>query len=238
MNGVSIALAACNGASYLREQMDSIVQQLRAQDELIVSVDPSEDDTLAIARSYHDPRVQVVCGPGQGVLANFEHALSLCTRDVVFLSDQDDVWLPGKRDAMAACFDDPKVTAVVSDCRVVNAQLETEAPSFFEMHDSKPGFWNNFLRNSYIGCCMALRRSVLAEALPFPRTIPMHDQWLGLLASRKGRVVWLDQPLLLYRRHNHNASSLKPASLRQQIAWRLALAGALLNHSFHSKEKI
>jgi len=67
----------------------------------------------------------------------------------------------------------------------------------------------NIYKNSYIGCCMGFRKSILAEALPFPRKIPMHDMWLGIVAELCGNVIFIDEKLIRYRWHENNFTQKK-----------------------------
>ena len=225
---ISVCMATYNGAEFVEEQLRSILASPRVV-EVIVSDDGSTDATLARIAALSDPRVRVVAGPRAGLIRNFENALSQARGDVVFLADQDDVWLPQKVDVVLQALENADV--VVTDCNVVDARLNVIEPSFFRQRGSGPGFARNLLRNSYLGCCMALRRSVLDRALPFPASLPMHDWWIGLVAERSARIVFVATPLTLYRRHGANASSASQrsrASLRVQLQWRLSLVRALL----------
>ena len=221
-------MAAYHGERYIGEQIRSILSELRPGDELLVSDDAPGGETERIVRAIAqtDARVQYLCGEGKGVVRNFEHVLSAATGDVLFLSDQDDVWLPGKVEAVlreignGACL-------VVHDARITDESLQVTAPSFFALRGSRPGFLHNFLRNGYMGCCMALTRPVLARALPFPPDLPMHDQWLGLTAERCGRVCFLRQPYLLYRQHGGNVTGGK-TTLSQKLRWRWSLLRAFI----------
>ena len=225
---VSVCMAAYHGERYIGEQIRSILSELRPGDELLVSDDAPGGETERIVRAIAqtDARVQYLCGEGKGVVRNFEHVLSAATGDVLFLSDQDDVWLPGKVEAVlreignGACL-------VVHDARITDESLQVTAPSFFALRGSRPGFLHNFLRNGYMGCCMALTRPVLARALPFPPDLPMHDQWLGLTAERCGRVCFLRQPYLLYRQHGGNVTGGK-TTLSQKLRWRWSLLRAFI----------
>src|SRR5438552_3361865 len=90
MTAVSVALCTLNGAAFLREQLQSIVEQSVAPDQIVVCDDGSTDDTLAIARQF---RCEVhTTGQRLGTIANFDRAIALCKGDVIFLADQDDVW--------------------------------------------------------------------------------------------------------------------------------------------------
>ncbi|WP_304409721.1 glycosyltransferase family 2 protein [Faecalibaculum rodentium] len=227
---ISVVMAACNGAKFIDEQIFSILPQLDLEDELIISLDPSIDATEGIIQSITDPKIRVISGPGKGVMKNFENALEHATGDVVFLSDQDDVWLPDKVAKVKSEFElHPETELLVHDCIITDKKLNPVHSSYFAFHGSKPGAVTNILRNSFIGCCMAFRRSLLERTLPFPEAVPMHDQWLGVAASLTGKVVFLPDQLLLYRRHEKNQSSLSHAGIRQMLAWRLNLLLSLRN---------
>jgi glycosyltransferase involved in cell wall biosynthesis len=202
---ISVALAAYNGALYIRQQLDSILDNLAAEDEIVISDDGSTDGTLAIIEEYRtkDTRIRLLTGPGDGVIANFEHAIAGCRGDYIFLADQDDLWMPDKVEKVMRVFADPKVFLVIHDAKVMNADLSgTLMESFFAYRGSKPGVWCNLLKNRYMGCCMAFRRELIPKILPIPRDIPMHDQWIGLVSDYfYGKSVFLQDVLLYYRRH-------------------------------------
>lgn len=202
--------------------------QIAAEDEIIIFDDHSTDDTIKIIQSLKEPRIRLFeQQERQGVILNFECALKVAKGDVIFLSDHDDVWLPNKVTKCLAALESN--VAVVTDCQVVDEQLSLIAPSFFAIRKSRPGIVKNLLTNSYMGCCMAFRREVLAAALPFPKHIPMHDAWLGLVAELTGSVLFIAEPLLLYRRHQANVSPLHSRnSLYTKLKSRLALLTALL----------
>ena len=224
---ISVCMAAYHGERFIEEQMCSILSELREGDELLVSDDDPGGETERIVRSIasQDSRVQYLCGEGKGVVRNFERVLSASSGDVLFLSDQDDVWLPGKVEAVLREIENG-ACLVVHDARVTDESLRVTEPSFFALRHSRAGFLHNFLRNSYMGCCMALTRPVLERALPFPPDLPMHDQWLGLTAERTGRVCFLPTPYLLYRQHSGNVTGGR-TTLRQKLRWRLTLLRAL-----------
>lgn len=224
---ISVCLAAYNGEKHIGAQMASILASPRVT-ELLVSDDGSTDGTREVVAAVTDPRVKLLAGPKKGVIRNFEFLLGQAAGTYIFLSDQDDVWLERKVDAMLPAL--AEADLVVSDCAVVDEQLKVVTPSFFAARGSGPGLVKNFLRNSFLGCCMAFRREVLDYVLPFPARVPMHDWWIGLMASRKGRVRFLDEVLVLYRRHGANATYavVSEAPLLQQLRWRLRMLGALL----------
>lgn len=227
---LSVCMCTYNGARFLREQLESILMQLGPQDELIVVDDGSRDSTVAVLQSLGDSRLRLYRNERNlGPARSFERALALAQGDRVFLADQDDVWLPGKVPAMVDALNEADLA--VSDCRVVDEALNELHPSFFARQRSGPGLLRNLARNTYLGCCIALRRELLQVALPFPARLPMHDWWLGLVAEAFGRVVFVAQPLVLYRRHGANASTAAQASTAAwttRLRWRARLLWALL----------
>jgi len=225
---ISVCLATCNGERFVAEQIASILQSPRVG-ELVVSDDGSVDRTRDIVLGFKDPRVRLLDGPHAGVVRNFEFLLTQARGDRIFLADQDDVWLPEKVEVMTAALDSADL--VVSDCVVVDGALAVMQPSFFAARASGPGLLRNLTKNSFLGCCIAIDRRLLARALPFPSGIPMHDWWLGLVAQQFGRVAFIAKPLMLYRRHGANASSTSERSatgLWTRLRWRARLVRALL----------
>lgn len=230
---ITVCIPTFNGALYIGAQLESILVSPLIM-EVIVSDDGSTDDTVEIVKSFNDSRIKMVQGPRAGPIGNYELLLSLASGEYIFLSDQDDVWLPNKVEVMLAHLHD--VDLAVSDCTVVDSQLNLLHPSFFALRNSGPGLAHNLLRNSYIGCCIALRRRLLNHALPFPPHLPMHDWWLGLVAETFGDVAFIDQPLMMYRRHSSNMSQTterSSATWTTRLHWRVGLLGALIRRRFN-----
>ena len=239
---VSVVMATYNGRPYLAEQLQSVLAQLLPGDELIIVDDGSQDGTPELVEALKSAFVQVVRNPRNlGLLATFERGVLMASRNIIFLCDQDDVWLPGKRAAFVAAFEgDPGVLVVVSDAELIDAGGSVTAPSFMQLRGGfHGGFWSTVAKNRYLGCAMALRRELLSVALPIPPTVPMHDMWFGALASVVGRVHYIPRPLMQYRRHGSNASPARPQGWLRIVRWRVRLlkllAFRLLAHAtgFH-----
>ena len=225
---VSVVLAAYNGGEYIKAQLESVLGQLGKNDEVIISDDkpsgttkPAVEDILS-----SDPRVKYIEGPGKGVIKNFEHAIKNATGDYIFLCDQDDIWLDGKVEAVLAEFEKGAVV-VMHDAKVVNNDLEVTQNSFFAAHGTGTGLVKNVVRNTYIGCCMAFSKELKPHILPFPDNLPMHDQWIGLKGERFGRVSLINEPFLLYRRHDGTATG-GATTFVQKLKWRIAIITSLM----------
>ena len=230
---VSVALAAYNGEKYIAEQIGSILPQLSEDDEIVVSLDPSTDKTQAVLSSLieKDSRIKLVDGEGRGLIKNFENAIKNCKNDIIFFSDQDDIWLPEKVARITEEFEnDSKLLLVMHDARIVDEKLNETEASFFEHRGTKTGILKNIWKNSFMGCCMAVRKEALKYILPFPCNLPMHDQWIGLVCSKKGKVKLINEPLMLYRRHGGNASKMNHESFAQMLKWRLSIILSLIKN--------
>lgn len=203
---ISVCLAAFNGSKYINEQLDSILVQLGSDDEIIISDDGSTDDTFSIIESYNDSRLKLFHNKmRKGIVGNFENALNHSTGDYIFLSDQDDVWLPNKIQICIQSLQNNDL--VVSNCKVVDENLNVIIQSYFETANSGPGFFKNFYRSSYLGCCLSFNKVLLEKVLPIPSSLALfHDWWIGFLADSCYKVCFIEEPCMLYRRHESNVS--------------------------------
>ena len=230
---ISVAMASCDGERWIGAQAESILAQLGPRDELVVADASSRDRTLDILRGFGDDRIRIVPGLPRGdIPATFERALRECRGDPIFLSDQDDLWLPGKVERCLEELEDGQADLILHDARVVDSDEQVLAGSFLAQRRFKPGFWANLWRPGYLGCALALRRGLLLRAIPFPPRGPMHDWWLGLLAERGAGVSVLRVPLILHRRHGGNANFLpgsSPFGILRRISMRMRILVAALS---------
>ncbi len=227
---ISVVMTTYNGARHLREQLASIIEQLGDDDELIISDDRSTDETLQILNEHASGRVRIVITSGKlGPIRNFEHAISHARGQIVVLSDQDDRWLPGRlqrvRDHFAA--GNTPYDLLVMNSIIADGELNPTHDSLFAYLDAGKGLAKNVYRNTYVGCHMAFRRELLKVAIPFPRAIPMHDMWLGLVSEMVGPVTFDPTQTLMFRRSGHNYTQTH-YPLRQRLVWRLGLITSLL----------
>lgn len=196
----TVCIATYNGEQYIEQQVRSILDQIAIDDEVIISDDGSTDKTLKIVDSIGDKRIRVRHSNAHYFKDNFVEAMREANGDRIFLSDQDDVWLPGKYER---CLQElQSVDLVCTNSKMTDSELHIIEPNFFSIYHSGPGVIKNAMNNTYYGSCMAFRRSLLQYALPMPDTREIgHDIWLGLVAEMMGKVKFIDTPYLLYRRH-------------------------------------
>lgn len=231
---VSVALAAYNGEKFIVEQVASILQQLKDTDELIVSDNGSTDQTLPLLKANfgNDSRLKLINCSEKGVIANFNYALKHCKNEIIFLSDQDDIWLPDKVSTCLEAFvKNPHINLVMSDITVVDNELNVIYPSFFSYRKSRLGVMKNILKNSFIGCAMAFRKGFLEENYPIPDDVPMHDMWLGIRANKKNQAMLIPKSLVLYRRHDETVTTVENhSSLKEKIVWRFKIIRYVFFH--------
>ena len=143
---ISVCLATYNGGRYLECQLKSILSQLGADDEIVVSDDGSKDSTLDIINSFNDSRIKVFRNECHGVIHNFGNALCHANGDYIFLSDQDDEWMPDK---VKICMEYLKhYHCVTTDCYVSDSEGNITAESFFKLNRTKTGKWYNLCKRT------------------------------------------------------------------------------------------
>ncbi len=223
-------MAVYNGSQYIAEQITSILSQLAADDELIITDDSSTDSTAFVVQNFNDPRIKWIKNEGKkGVAKNFENGLRQATGDYIFLSDQDDVWYDNKVAKVTEKLE--TVSCVLHNADLIDAKGEKMNQDLFSIYGTRSGFWRNLKRNTFVGCCMAFRREVLQHALPFPEKITMHDMWIALVCEKKGSTGLIAEPLMAYRRHGANASTTSQKStftFSHQVKYRTQMLMSLL----------
>ena len=230
-------MATYNGQKYIKEQIDSILSQLGSEDELIISDDHSSDNTVDIIKSYNDKRIKFFYNElKKGVTHNFENALLKSKGEIIFLSDQDDVWLPGKITKMITFMNEGDYDVVECNCALVDEKLNVIREKYYcEEFPQKKSVLGNFIVNSWLGGCMAFKRNVLEASLPFPDKVVAHDLWLCLFAQIKFKCGYSPEVMQLYRRHSATVSfagGKSTNSLYYKLSYRAYLAWQLFLRCF------
>jgi glycosyltransferase involved in cell wall biosynthesis len=228
----SVVLAACQGERFIGEQLDSILPQLAAEDEIVIADDASTDSTLQIIAQRNDRRIRVLANDTRvGYVANFQRAIDQSRGNLIFFADQDDVWLPDKVTTLEAALRTSE--CVASDATVVDECLNAVHRSYFDFHGTRKfSRLSVYLKPPFIGATLACHREYLQSLLPFPAGVP-HDFWLTFNAIFDGKLAVIRTPLILYRRHA-DALSVTATGRRRSLssiaAERARLIGAMLRH--------
>lgn len=214
MGRVSVCMATFNGSRYVEEQLQSILDQLDENDEIIVVDDASTDDTRDVVQALGDPRVELHAHPvTRGYAAAFESGLQRATGAHVVLSDQDDVWPAGRLAAMQGALEHASVVA--GNVGVLGSGTPLAGP-WGQPNWRLPEDPTRRLRIlaglamsnvPYFGSAMALRADFLPIVLPYPaaaRELP--DAWIAINGLLRGSVAHLKEDVVLRRIHGGNAS--------------------------------
>lgn len=230
---VSVCMASYNGEKYILDQINSILPQLEDNDELIISDDGSTDRTREIISSINDPRLKFFENTGtHGVANNFQNALLKSSGDIIFFSDQDDVWLPGKIQELKSFLSDNNYDIVTGSCALTDANLNIIEENYYA--DKSPldkSAVGNFIKDLWLGCCMAFRRDIFDQILPFPPHVAAHDLWIAIYGQLKLKCGYYPKVLQLYRRHDNtvsNAGTKSQNSLAYKLSYRAYLAKHLM----------
>lgn len=214
---ISVVIATYNGEKYIKEQIHSIIHQTRKIDELIICDDNSSDNTISIIeKCLNDLSITTKIykhSKNQGVLNTFREGISLATGDIIFLSDQDDVWLENKVQLFCDAFDSYKdVFLVFSNAHLVDDKLNFMKKTMWNtLHFKiKNGICNNkkifkelMKRNIFAGMYMAFRREIVDQNFWFSNNM-LHDECIGWNAMYKGSIYAISEPTILYRQHDNN----------------------------------
>lgn len=209
----SVAMAAYNGERFIAQQIDSVLDQLGSDDELVVSYDPSSDRTLEILEGYAAPdsRVRVLANDNHGIVGNFNNAIAASVKDVVFICDQDDVWVPGKRDAVIARLNETGADLLIHNVVHIDAEDKVISKPLFEEYGIRPGLLRNFAAPRYSGCCMAFPQASKRLIMPMPEDVINYDHWVGMACEALGSVTFMDDVYLKHRLHGDNVTTSRRA---------------------------
>ena len=220
---ISVVMAAYNGRPFISQQIESILTQLGGDDELIISVDPSSDGTYELVRelALADKRIQLYQGPGQGIIANFENAIRKTSGDIIFLSDQDDIWSKRKIERMVVEMEAHPECELLScgstqfeilkdeadgRCRRIYRAVPMPSGELLKKVNEE----NPFLLLRYFcpaqGHNFAIRRSFLKIILPFQNDFECYDFWIFCAAIMTGKIRVMNQSLAWQRVHGQNCS--------------------------------
>ena len=235
MDKIEVLMAVYNGSAYIREQIDSILNQTYENWHLTISDDGSTDGTDLIADEYAAKYPEQITRVYSGVrFGNArDHFMWLsenCTSRYILYSDQDDVFNPEKMSRLMDAMQNAErqwgrdlPILVFSDQTVVDEKLNVIEPSL--MRCQKQAF-DSFdyhallIQHVVTGGAMMVNRPLcsLAVHCSSRERIIMHDWWMAATAARFGKIIYLDEPLSLYRQHGGNSVGAKRVGSAGYIA--------------------
>jgi glycosyltransferase involved in cell wall biosynthesis len=227
---VSVCMATYNGQDYVAEQIASILEQLSADDELIVVDDASKDATVDVVRSINDSRIVLLPSrENQGYVASFEKAIAASKGAYIMLSDQDDVWLPGRVDKLVESLQTKAFAA--SNFTVFGGPANRLQKVQLKESDSRRWLSNLVTTwigiRPYYGCTMAFRADAKRLILPFPTFLmETHDQWIAIVANINREMAHVEPATVARRLHEQNTTPKKRRPISTIIRARIMLLRA------------
>ena len=219
MGEVSIVLATYNGASYIEEQLESIINNTYTDWTIEICDDGSTDRTMEIVSEYQErypDKINIHRNEHQlGVTLNFLEGAKRAKGNYVMFCDQDDVWLPEKIEKTLNFIKEKeqaagksKPIAVFTDAKLVDGVLRCIHKSFFKyssLDANKVDLPHLLMENKMIGCTSMFNRALADKITTFPKSARYHDWWIAIIASVFGEIHYLDEVTMLYRQHGGNA---------------------------------
>lgn len=207
---VSIALCTYNGATFLTEQLDSVVNQSYPNLEIIIVDDQSKDDTVNILKTYAAKYSNIKVFENEtnlGYIKNFERAINLCNGAFISLCDQDDIWELNKIEILINEIQDHILIYhdsefIQSDGTPMNKFL-SDVINMYEGESYKPFL----LSNSVSGHACMFRKELANYCLPFPTGI-FHDRWIAYSAGNRGSIKYINAALVKYRQHEKSDTNI------------------------------
>ncbi|MFV0530380.1 MAG: glycosyltransferase family 2 protein [Flavobacteriales bacterium] len=215
----SVAICTYNGEQFIKEQLDSILNQTKSVDEIVVCDDGSTDSTLKILKNYKEkfPYIFRIYQNEKTLQStkNFEKAIALCSNKIIFLSDQDDIWEKIKVKTVVNYFESyPEMDVICSDGTIMNEKgkllnchfTKWSIPKLLIDHYIEVNFLDiiAFIENIATGAGMAFRSHVREKILPIPTKEGFyHDEWIALISAHEKRFMMIHEKLFQYRVRNN-----------------------------------
>lgn len=238
---ISVAMTTYNGEKFLKEQMDSILNQTYKNIELVVCDDCSTDSTWTILQEYQQKDVRIRCYKNTenlGFKKNFEKAISLCNGEFIALSDQDDIWIPEKLEVSLKNLWNEKTQSyydiVCSDAELIDEKgnsmhlrMKKDVQDIdYIPEDSEKQFLYLLFKNFVQGSTVLGGSSFFKKNLPVPDFQGYHDWWFAQKAVVSNGIKYINIPLLLYRSHSDQQTgekekkSLKPYNRSKDVLYK------------------
>lgn len=216
---ISIAMTTYNGEKYVKEQLNSILDQISPPDEIIICDDCSTDSTKSILEYFSSQYPTIIkyyandCN--LGYRKNFRKAISLCSGNYIFLADQDDIWEKNKISEMIKKMDsDEGILVLATSYKYINQsgkpigkeRSSTMYQGSIKEDEIKRIEFNELLIHNYFqGCCISFRDSIKDDFLAYFTDIIPHDWLINIIAANENGLYFWNHPFTYYRIHDKNA---------------------------------
>lgn len=214
----SVAMCTYNGEKYIKDQLKSILNQTVAIDEIVICDDGSKDKTIEIIEQIQLVNPNTISlyknQENIGSTKNFEKAISICTGDYIFLSDQDDIWKVNKAEKVIQHFsENPSTEAVFTNGDLINEKNQKikentlwNSVFFIENQLEKPINLSKLIsskRNMVTGATLCIKKETKQFILPFPEIKKYyHDEWIAIIIASRKKIDYITEELISYRIHS------------------------------------
>lgn len=220
----SICMATYNGKRFIKEQVVSILLQMKNHDELVIVDDASNDETVTYLEEFGDPRIRIFRNKSNiGHVQSFAKALSIAQGKNILMADQDDIWIEGRLNIIREALSSGAALVSTNSKFIDSENIITPPlhPDLLEV-DSSRYLKNIFLifigKAYYDGCAMGLRKELLKIVLPIPSYVESHDLWIAMAANTSRSNRHLASYTLYRRLHEKNASTASRPLLRKLLS--------------------
>jgi len=215
---IEILLSTYNGELFLRQQLNSIVDQTYQEWEILIRDDGSCDNTISIINEYcerYPQKIKYISNNKNiGCLHSYEALLQVSNAPYIMFCDQDDVWMPDKiqrtfnKMILVEESHPDSPILIHTDLEVVDQNKKTIHSSFWKLSYINPYLLKEFnylgVYNGITGCSMMINKAAKNNALPFSANARMHDSWISLCVSKVGYIDYIENKTILYRQHEYN----------------------------------
>ena len=232
---LSVAMCTYNGSRFIKDQLNSIIEQSKPVDEIIICDDCSTDNTIEIINDYINkyPGLIQLYENKENLKStkNFENAISHCTGDYIFLADQDDIWNYNKVEKIIAKFEaNESLEGIFTNGNLIDDDNEVipntdmwDSFYFFEKNLDKPVNLFCLLKhhaNMVTGATLCIKKSIRELILPFPDLTKKkfyHDEWIALILASRNSLDYINEYLISYRIHTSQQIGLGRRKLDEVI---------------------
>lgn len=229
---ISVVMCTYNGEKYIIRQLESICNQNLKPNEIIICDDCSADNTVVLIKKYieefTDYTIQINLYENVknvGVVKNFEQAITYCSGEIVFLSDQDDIWLPNKIESICKYMEcKGNCNVVFTDALLIDSNGNEIGCSLWQSlgFSGKDNYSiSDFTGKRFVtGATIAAKRNFLKDIMPFPECW-IHDSWIAICAAIDGSIFSISEMYIQYRLHGNNVIGVNTETLIDKAKRRL-----------------
>ena len=241
---LSVAMCTYNGEKYIQEQLESILKQTVSINEIIICDDGSIDKTIQIIENFqfnYQNKISLYKNQANiGSTKNFEQAITICSGDYIFLSDQDDIWNSNKVEKIMKFFDENQtVEGVFSNANLINEvgvnlknQTLWNSVFFMENQLQKPIDLFSLIkskRNMVTGATLCFKKEIKNLILPIPNIQKYyHDEWIAIIIASRNTLYYTTDKLISYRIHPKQQIGAKSSTKKNTVKKHIKISNFIL----------